>query len=503
MKIKINIFATYFSVKMKPNGMISNDPIIYIKKFVRNKLTEYGYSDKAKGFVPIYNYVSYDKDNEMLSIPINLLSYFNQYILSNNGSYEIIEHEPDESDDINLSVKSHYKDRDNQSKVIDFFAHGTNKMRALRLQTGNGKTYCAIKASIIIGKRILVILPSFLINQWIEEFLAISNIKKDEITLIQGAKSIEAIINNDEIIKQTKVFIVSAKTLVQYAKKSFESYKHIIPCKEFITKLRVGTKIVDECHLHFYGNTIIDLHCNIANNLYLSASYIRSNKSGNRIFNWVFPEFIKFDDKSYNRYTNITECLYSLGFIHPMTTKTKRGYSQIKYEKYLSKQEVKLRILFEQVFTKLIEDYYLNIRSPKQKLLIFIATRDIGYKLCNFLKKEYPKVKISVYFNDTDDIVLKKSEIIISTTGSCGVGKDIENLRTVILFPSFMSEGLCYQTLGRLRKLKNGDVPEFIFMQNKAIESHLYHLKTRRLLYQSLCKKYNSIEFMPLPLRSN
>lgn len=492
-EIIIDKYSTYLQIKLDKNGVISHSPFISLKKFVRNKLAEYWYDERLKAFVPKYYYLDYDKINNTLKIPVNLITKLSQYILTNNGKYKIINHKPNKFDLMNLKFKSDkFSDRDNQTSIIDFFVTGKNPMRALRLQTGIGKTYCALKAAVSLNEKTLIILPSFLVNQWIKEAKDKIYIKNEEIVFIQGSKSIVSILNNPELIEKIKIFVASSKTLVQYIKKSYEVYEQLVPFSEFLKILRVGTKIIDECHLHFYANTLIDINCNVKNNLYLSASYVRSNKSGNRIFNAVFPEYIKYDDKAYQKYVNITECQYDIGFIYPKATKTRRGYSQIKYEKFLCKAEGKLQYLFDKVFYKLIEKYFVEIKKPGQKVLIFINTRDIGYRLCNIIKKKYPNLRVSVYFNDTEDIVLEKSEVIISTTGSCGVGKDIKDLRTVLLFSSFMSEGLCYQVLGRLRRLKE-DTPEFVFMQNIKVEGQLHHMYARRMLYKSLCKKYNII----------
>lgn len=494
-EVLINKYSTYFKIRVNTkNGIILNSSSIPIRKFVRNKLAEYWYDDKLKTFVPKYYYLDYDMETGTIKIPVNLITKFTQYVLFHGGKYKIISEKPNESDLMNIKFKTDkFNDRDNQTSVIEFFTNNKNPMRALRLQTGIGKTYCAIKAATILNKKTLVVVPGFLTNQWIKEIKDKTYIKDDEIVFIQGSKSIISIINNSDLIKRAKIYVASSKTLIQYISKTFDVYNSIIPFEEFIKILKIGTKILDECHLHFHINTIIDLNCNIENNLYLSASYVRSNKSGNRIFNNVFPEYIKYNNKRYQKYVKIVECQYDIGFIHPMATKTKRGYSQIKYEKYLCRNTLKLEYLYKKVFYKLIENYFISVKKPKQKLLIFINTRDIGYKLCNIIKKEYPNLVVSVYFNDTKDIVLEKSDIIISTTGSCGVGKDIKDLKTVLLFSSFISESLCYQTLGRLRRLKD-DTPIFVFMQNTNIEGHMHHLYARRMLYKTLCKEYETIK---------
>lgn len=492
MEIAIAKYSTYFSVRCSEDLLIANG--IYISKFVNNKLTEYEYEPIEKKFTPSQSYFYHDKENKIMSMPINILTQFTQFVVSKNCTYKIFDRPPNESNDIKINFKPKFKDKERQIPVIQYLSDISNPYKALKLQTGVGKTYCVIKALSKIKKKAMIVLPNSLTSQWCEEIVDKTDVKLNEIMIIQGGESIAAIFKNPSIVDDIKIFVMSSKTLVQYAGKEFEIYNTIPQFKEFIKLIRVGVKVTDECHLLFHGNTLIDLNCNVEQNIYLSATYVRSNQSANRIFNIIFPEHLKYDDKKYNRYVNVTECLYSLGYIHPMAARNKRGYNQIKYEKWLLKDQNRQNCLYKEVFDPLIQHKFIDIKNPNEKLIIFITLKITGYRLCAYIQKRYPYLKVATFFNESDETILKKADIIVTTIGSCGTGKDVKNLRSVFLFVSFVSEGLSYQVLGRLRELRDV-TPEFVFMQNMNVPEHLHHLTNRRRLYKTLCNNYGVLKY--------
>ena len=82
--------------------------------------------------------------------------------------------------------------------------------------------------------------------------------------------------------------------------------------------------------------------------------------------------------------------------------------------------------------------------------------------------------------------------MFVSTIGSAGTGKDIKGLRTMILFHSFSSEPLTYQTIGRLRKME--DTPEFVYMVNTALDPAKRHADIRRPIYRHIGASFSVIE---------
>ena len=84
------------------------------------------------------------------------------------------------------------------------------------------------------------------------------------------------------------------RTLALYAVENNEPYSELPSYDELLRTLGIGIKVVDECHLNFNTNALIDLKSNVKMNIYLSATYQRSSYQGRKIFNMVFPTELKF-----------------------------------------------------------------------------------------------------------------------------------------------------------------------------------------------------------------
>ena len=351
----------------------------------------------------------------------------------------------------------------------------------------SGKTYSAVRAICEVKKRALVIVPASLINQWYDAMFSMVEAKVD---ILRGGKSIMDIIKSKYLI-DSDILLASISTLQDYAcgSKSYDSFPDF---RSFIKGLRVGFKITDECHLNFHANTMIDIQSDIKYNAYLSATHMRS-KSSNRIFQKVYPPDIRFAGKAYEKYVRITEYQYALGFINEKYIQTQRGYSQAKYEKLLMRSPQKIDDLFERVFYRVIEEYYISKKRHGQKLLIIVGRREFAELLTEWIKATYPDFESCCFLYETPDEELETAEVIVSTVGSCATGRDVKNLKSMILFTSFSSEQLVLQSLGRLRKLPD-DTPEFVNLVNTQIGAHQRHANVKRPIYNQVGASFTIVQ---------
>jgi superfamily II DNA or RNA helicase len=491
--IDVLIGVTRFITPCEKKGTLSNTPInVFV--FLKRHLVEYEYDNRYKKWKIAGKYFRYI--DGYLIIPIKFLPLFERFILDNNASIERQYQDITDGDEITLKQGSKFSDRDYQVPMIDFLSNHTNLLRGLEMQTGKGKTYCSIRALSKIGKRALIIVPANLIDQWYRAINEILILPNDSVAIIKGSKSISEI--EDRLVKENKkptLIIASISTLIRFIDDSAESGDIEAPQK-LIERLGIGVKIIDECHMSFRAVVKIDLSFDIRLNLYLSATYVRTNRQSNRIFNIIFDREVKYGIEEYDRYISIIECQYSLRKMHDGRTKTARGYSQIRFEKDILRHAYLQDHLFENVILRLIKDFYLADKLEGHKLLILVGLRDMAYTLGDYLRDVLTEFDLTIqeYLGEHSDDVLEESDIIISTTGSCGTGKDIKNLKTCILFTSFGAKALTSQTLGRLRKLSDGTTPEFIYLICKNLTSHIRHAEKRRLIYKSQAKEYKLID---------
>lgn len=637
--------TTSLCIDCLPNGRLAENPSLEVFKFLQLYLTEYEYDYYQKRNRAKYYYYKYDRINNVLILPVNILDtlvkYLNQYLID----HVVICTQPFASKSIQLTNISNFEDRDYQVRSIDFLKKPG--MRALELQTGclvgnttnivfegknkskkmklsdaynifnnaktnrylrwfsfipekvlsynghsfffneiediiysgkkeclrltfedgitiectidhmlltelgwieakdilnqvvigtydmhhyvfvsrqvccvenigvqhtydircksphhnfvandvvvhnSGKTYVAVRTLLELQKRAVIVVPASLMNQWQDAITSMTNANVD---IIRGSRSIKDIIAQNFDVN-TDIFLTSVNTIQEYARRDSDHsiYKDLPSCSSFVEQLGIGVKIIDECHINFNSNLLVDIICgNVEHNIYLSATYIRSSRASNAIFNRIFPSEVKYDgDRDYNRYVNITEVKYNLGNIDEKLVTTERGYSQFKYEKYLLKKVSRLNYVIQNVIACMAEDYFVDIREKGEKLLILVGMQEFAEFVVAYLSNSFPSMHVISFLYRTKDEAIEDADIIVSTIGSCGTGRDIKGLRTVILFSSFSSDALTMQTIGRLRKMKN--TPEFLYLVNTGIQSQCRHAHTKQRTYKYIGLSFRTI----------
>ena len=184
----------------------------------------------------------------------------------------------------NIMLK--YKPRDNdQIEAINFMISGdkyaSNRyypMICVNLNTGKGKTYCAIATTAILSLRPIVITDSIgWLEQWKKFFLEYTDIQEDEIYLISGAPSFMKLFNRDP--SKYKVILSTHSTL-----KSIGDNQGWNTISEFFNYCKIGIKFFDEAHLNFDNMFQIDCYTNTFLTYYLTATPGRSDLAENNIY---------------------------------------------------------------------------------------------------------------------------------------------------------------------------------------------------------------------------
>lgn len=406
------------------------------------------------------------------------------------------------------SMKPEFSYRDSQEEWVKFLTNENASMpiRLLDLQTGKGKTLTAIKSIIDLGKKTLVICPAYLFTQWPKVIKQWTDVPNKKIYYIQGRKSILAM---DRLIRAKKfrydIVIASQDTLSAYINHP-ERYDDKFP--QFLTlfdQVRFGVSIVDELHDGFHINTMIDLNLNIPLNIKLTATASRSDKKSKDIFNRCYPSGIRFNFTDFDKYIISVEVGYELPvYSLPINyfNIDKIGYSQIRYEKWLSSRSPLMDMIANSLIDYAINEFYIKPNKEsgiKGKCLLYISTTNFAkVLLSNLLKGPLGKsgLKIGTFFSNDKESKLDELDIIISTFGSAGTGKDIPNVRTTICFPSFKSDIIVKQLLGRNRKAKIGN-QYAVFLYNAQIPKHLIHKRGRKQILEQVTKEIIETNYRP------
>lgn len=359
-------------------------------------------------------------------------------------------------------------------------------------------TFCSIYSAVHVGGPILIVL-GLLITQWYKSLREYTTMKKDDIFVVQGFDKLKMLWEMIDNGFKPAVVIFSTRTLFLYAITRPEPYNHLRTYQELQQKIGFATKIFDECHLNFFANVKIDMLSNIKKNIYLSATYMRSDPQGKRIFNTVYPPQMRYGEDRVTKYTAVIVVAYSLHFQSNMDYRFKRekGYLHALYESYLLKHKGYYFTMFiHNVLLKVIHDYFTLKRSDKQKLLIICKTKVFCEAVAQFLKPELKQYKISVYFSGNPGKEGKQenlqSDIIVSTTNSCSTGIDIKGLKTCINTVSFSSPPMALQIMGRLREIK-GETTYFVDIANEQVYNQRDYQAKRKSLYRNRAKSVKEI----------
>lgn len=404
-----------------------------------------------------YTYgIEYNEELKQLIIPrgldVNLIEKLlesKSYISNNYDNYDHIEP---------FMLKLRPRD-DNQVKTLKFLLGNEefsetkfSSQLAINLNTGAGKTYCAIAYLGIISHRGIVITSSAsIITQWKKRCKQYTNISDKEILVLNGSNVCFKILNGSLDISKYKLILSTHSTIRNLGM----AYGWDKVTNLFI-KMKIGTKIYDECHKDFQNLYKIDYYTNTYKTIYISATLNRSSKDEDFVYQLYFkniPIINLFNPETDNRTKYI-----SIKFDSEPSPKDrgdvydyKYGINRLRYVKYLINNPN-----FYKASMFIINLIY-NKLNDNEKALIYISTNEAIEIFYNWF--------IDVYNYNQDDIGIFTSilshdakqkqldkKIILTTTKSAGEAIDIENLKiTVVLAEPFKSRVIAKQSLGRTR----------------------------------------------------
>ena len=392
----------------------------------------------------------YDKENKKLLLPRGIDIGFIERVLQVEP---VVDSSIDPIGDIG-QVMLKYKPRDEtQQEAIKFMLsmdkyhrNETSTMLSVNLNTGKGKTYCAIATAAYLGLRSIVITDNVgWLEQWSKFFTEYTNISNDEIYLISGAPSLMKLFNRD--ISKYKVILSTHSTI-----KSIGDKQGWDKIREFFQHCQIGIKFFDEAHLNFDNMFQIDCYSNTYITYYLTATPGRSDANENNIFSLYFknvPSINLFDGES-DPHTKYAAIRFNSNPtpIEASSCKNNYGLNRIAYTDYIVHNA-----RFKQLLVILV-----NMALKKQgKHLFYIGTNDAIVYVRNLIYEAFPELigQVGIYTSLTPP-ELKAGElnkkIILSTTKSAGAAMDIKGLvETVNLAEPFKSRVLAQQTLGRTR----------------------------------------------------
>jgi superfamily II DNA or RNA helicase len=498
--IRIQVTPLSYRISVSAKGQL-NGTQIYLEPYLR-RFNQNVWDHRIKRMILYKRYVYYCRKTQMLYLPRYDFDSFCRFLGTqgmHQGFHFIVEEVPLQyGKDVDVKLLPHVKDKnERQTNAILHLTNCDEPLRGLSLGTGLGKTYCTIRTLVNLRKRSMIAVAG-LVDQWERSLRDFTDLKSDDIYIIQGAPSLMKLLSQIDRNIHPKVILCSMGTMRNYVLDG-DTYENCPPFDEVLDHLKVGVRVVDEGHLNFWLSLMMDLRTNAAINIVLSATFDRTEKQVKIIFNNHYPQSMRYGEDQYDRHIDVFSYSYTLGgmLIPQKAYTTPQGYNHSKLEDYLLRRvPTKLDYIYDRVYLPMVHAHYINVRSPGQKMLVLCSTVD----MCNWFKKRliedlrtFGTFDIETYVSESEDEILDRCDIIVSTEKSAGTGTDIKKLKFVLMTIAVGSDVVNKQTLGRLRVLPDEEAPIYGYAWCRDIQAHQNYQDTRRHTFTQRGKSFTEV----------
>lgn len=452
------------------------------------------YDRVTHSFIPMCYYILNDVLYMPRGVQIGLLvKEFNTtpVVVRNYDKFELIEH-----GESTLKPKSNI-----QAQGMDFLTCDNEFKKnhlysqfSLNLDTGDGKTYAAVTAILKLKiKAIIITHQEKLKNQWIQTLLTKTTLPPQKILDIEGSNIIESILNGTLDPSNYDIFCINHQSISTFAREN--SWLKI---RDFFKAIKVGIKVVDECHLFFENSIMIDYFSNVYKSFYLTATFTRSDEKEIRLFNMAYSSAIRFGEETFNYEEKRKHIVFVVVYFksEPMygsipKIETKYGFSSYKYIDYElegTSNNAIMRVLYKIIDqTKNLDGKFLII-TPKTETTEYVASK-LSDRLDQYVGTVHSKNPPELNYSNLE------KKYISSTVKSTGTGVDIKDLRVIINLEPIGSNGLADQVRGRLREYSPDKNTYFFYPVDTSIPKSIDMLNR---ITPTIKKKVKEMIFMKM-----
>ena len=485
-KLELLVYNTYFVVK-KVHPSLEDVLDNMVNKF---QSYEYAYDVLTKRTYRTLGkaYYVFDKNRGLFRFTINILKEFILLLKSEGITAEdikMLSYKHFMYKHVKLKLATEYKLRDYQIKYnAKIKEPGTFKF--VELQAGRGKSLIAMSVIADLGiTTALLLLPKY-IDKWIIDIKRYTQVKDDEIYVIQGLDSITYLANNPD--KKYKFYLLSLRTISNYIKEYEDlGTEYIINPDMLFQTLGIGVLISDETHQEFHAIYKSLLYLNPVKVIGLSATFHSSNKETNKYYNYLFPQETRIMDiVEIKKIANCFAVSYNLKSMRRIKFQTFKGYNHIMYEQSIMRNSILLRDYTNMIMSYVRRDY-IPRRKQGQKALVFGASIQFCNILFNYFTKAYPSLKVIRYVEDDKLENVLTGDIIIGNHAKIGTAIDVPGLITVVQTVSMSTSQGNEQNIGRLREIE-GTECNYFYLYTNDIPQQRKHSNDRLEAVRKVCK---------------
>lgn len=414
-----------------------------------------------------------------------------------------------EGEDVEFVMKGDISPYEYQEPIIEFFEQVDPIIKVTNLQTGLGKTMIALLTMFRRKKRTLIQLRGGYVSRWLTDLdgaKALFKFKKGDIMVVRGRDHLLSVINQAKAGDfDPKVVIITNKTLFGLFKEfelNGEDNLYGISPEELCPLLGIGLRIIDEVHEDYHLSFRSDIYCHCPSSIHLSATLVTEDPFRRRMYDIALPMENWYTGVDYDAYIDVKCDMFDTHEPEKLRT-TERGrdmYSHGAYEKSIIRNKTMLANYLDIINYVTYLDYIEDWQGG-QKCLIFCSLTDMCVLVRDHLRGIYPELEINEFISETDEVILEKSDIIVSTVESCGTAQDIPGLKMSILTRALKKLETNEQVKGRLRKLKKWPdiTPIFNYLTNRSVPKHLEYHQAKIEQFEGKVKSHTTVN-LPLKL---
>lgn len=438
---EIRVYFTHVEVSDYSPG---DAPLVERKHMIYDRVYHKGF---PKGMY-------YDEHRRVLMLPRGIDIDKLKWNLGDENTPVYVETRPDPWSKMDRPLSIKYTPRDDKQREAIKFIMGMDHYRytseysmlSVNLNTGVGKTYCAIASLALMQARTIIITDSTnCIEQWYKFFFEYTDIREDEICWI-SPDNMRRVMALHAKGKRYSVYLMIHATIRAYARAHGWEGVH-----QLFTDLGIGVKVFDESHLDLDNMFMIDSYTNTRKTLYLTATPNRSDFIEDKIYG-EYMRGVPFIDLFEREDAHTMYAAYLFN-----SNPTPYQISRCMGPYGLNKNAYTNYVIHQKEFHRLMHILVKQAMAKPNKSLWYIGTNNAIRFIYEWLMDNYPELygDVGMFYGEIPKSERRKQtecKIILSNTKSAGAAVDISGLvETVMLAEPIKSRVLAQQTFGRTR----------------------------------------------------
>lgn len=411
------------------------------------------------------------------------------------SSIEITDEPLYEGNPSGLRMQPKFTPKEAQVPLIEFFVNPDPPIKLCKLQTGGGKTFCALSASARLQKLFVLIVRPKYIQNWEVALYGkerVTTVESERVKIVQGGKDLTNLIHEALTTDGPLPYdfiIISNRTYANYIDE-YEEYGNLddtYGCNpvDFMKTVGAHCLLRDEVHLDFHLNFRIDLYTHVPMSISLSATFSSADLMLARMQALQYPPSSHAPAQVHNRYVHVKALRFSLGNIRNFkwALRGRTDYNHIAFEKSILKNRASTERWLG-LIQMIVQQEYIDRRVPGTRYIVTASSTEMVRAIADHLASVFGTFSVAEYIQGSDFLKIKECDIVVTTVMSGTAAIDIKGLIGGLMTTAIGSETTNLQAIGRIRVLNEyPDMPlRFCYLYNHEIPQSLkYHVAKKEL----------------------